>query len=39
MTKGNKSAIITAADNGGLWGYPVFKRDIVGKVVSIYKHG
>lgn len=33
-----KKAIITAADNGGLWGYPVFKKDIIGKVVAIFKH-
>lgn len=39
MAKGDKSAIITAADNGGLWGYPVFKKDIVGKVVGVYRNG
>ena len=38
ITKESKRALITAADNGGLWGYPVFKKDIIGKVVKIYKH-
>lgn len=38
ITDENKIAFITAADNGGLWGYPVFKRDIIGKVVNIIKH-
>lgn len=38
VTNGKKRALITAADNGGLWGYPAFKRDIIGKVVKIYKH-
>lgn len=38
ISNGNKIAFITAADNGGLWGYPVFKRDIIGKVVNIFKN-
>ncbi len=38
ITDKNKIAFITAADNGGLWGYPVFQRDIIGKVVNIIKH-
>ncbi|MDR2406513.1 MAG: S24/S26 family peptidase [Bacteroidales bacterium] len=32
-----KRVYITAADNGGLWGYPVFKRDIIGIVNNIIK--
>lgn len=31
----NKNVYITGADNGSLWEYPVFQKDVVGKVTAI----
>lgn len=33
----NKTVYITGADNGSLWEYPVFQKDVVGKVTGIHR--
>lgn len=37
IVNNNKTVYITGADNGSLWEYPVFQKDVVGKVTRIHR--